>query len=588
MILYYDWFDECPAFGLGIRFFMKQMLMKNYFFIVLTLLLSTIAMAQPKLISNGTATQLLVDNKPFIVLGGELGNSSASNVADVQRIFPKLNQMGLNTVLVPAYWELIEPIEGQFDFSLTDTILQTAQKNNLKVIFLWFGAWKNSMSCYAPQWVKTDYERFPRAHTSQGKPLEIASAFSPNVLKADSTAFITWFKHILSVDKQQTVVMIQIENEIGMLEDARDHSAVANKLFNEQVPQTLISYLTQNKKTLHPIMLEKWGNNKYKTSGSWAEIFGSDIYTDELFMAYYYATYVEHLASAARHLSPIPLYVNAAMNSRGRIPGQYPSAGPLAHLIDIWHCAAPSLDIISPDIYDSGFTTWASQYKLHNNSLFIPEMRLCADNGVQAFYAIAEHDAIGVSPFSIENGSESNDAPMVRAYRTLRSLMPIITANQGKGTMHGFLFSKADDERIILDSDLKITCKHFFTLPWDARATDGSAWPNGGGMLIQLNNDEYLLAGSGIVTTFEHQTENNTKKHLGEDGFEISGTETTNTQWNGTERVGILSCNEVMIDNNGLIQYIRRLNGDEDHQGRHVRIGVDDFKILHVKLYRYK
>ena len=562
--------------------------MKNYFATILTLLLSAIAMAQPKLTSNGTATQLLVDNKPFIILGGELGNSSASSVADVQRIFPKLKQMGLNTVLVPAYWELIEPTEGEFDFTLTDEVLRTAQNNNLKVIFLWFGAWKNSMSCYAPAWFKTNYQRFPRAYTSQGKPLEIASAFSSNVLRADSTAFTTWLRHIVATDKHNTVVMLQIENEIGMLESARDHSPVANKLFEAEVPQQFISYLTQNKKTLHPTMLKKWGNNKYKISGSWSQIFGSDIYTDELFMAYYYATYVEHLASVAKQITTVPLYVNAALNSRNRTPGQYPSAGPLAHLIDVWHCAAPSVDIISPDIYDSGFENWIAQYKLHNNPLFIPEMRLCDANGVQAFYAIAEHDAIGVSPFSIENASTDANSTLSQAYRCLSSLMPIIVANQGKGTMHGLLFEDGTQQRIITDSDIKITAKHYFTLPWDPRATNGSAWPNGGGMLIKLNTNEYLLAGSGVVLTFQHQTESEVQRRLGEDGFAEASSDAIAEAWHGSERIGILSCDEVTIDNKGQINYLRRLNGDEDHQGRHVRIGVDDFKILHIKLYQYK
>lgn len=59
----------------------------------------------------------------------------------------------------------------------------------------------------------------------------------------------------------------------------------------------------------------------------------------------------------------MPLYVNAALNSRGRKPGEYPSAGPLAHLVDLWHCAAPSIDILAPDIYDTGFKSWADQYK---------------------------------------------------------------------------------------------------------------------------------------------------------------------------------------------------------------------------------
>ena len=164
-----------------------------------------------RLQQQGTATQLLVNDKPFLILGGELGNSSASCTEDIERIFPKLERMGLNTVLVPAYWDLTEPVEGQFDFSLTDKVIDQARKNHLKVIFLWFGAWKNSMSCYAPLWFKENYKKYPRSYTENGKPLEIASAFSEEVFKADNRAFSQWMKHIASIDKEVgTVIMIQI------------------------------------------------------------------------------------------------------------------------------------------------------------------------------------------------------------------------------------------------------------------------------------------------------------------------------------------------------------------------------------------
>ena len=177
-----------------------------------------------RLIESNGVTQLMMDGKPWLILGGELGNSSASSPEDVAAIFPKLRDMGLNCILVPAYWELIEPEEGRFDFATTDAVIDEAIKNNLKVVFLWFGAWKNSMSCYAPSWLKEDYKKYPRAMTKSGKPLEIASAFSENVFKADSTALTTWLRHTTGRDSLGTVAMLQIENEIGMLEDARDHS----------------------------------------------------------------------------------------------------------------------------------------------------------------------------------------------------------------------------------------------------------------------------------------------------------------------------------------------------------------------------
>ena len=542
---------------------------------------------------HGTGTQLVVHGMPFLILGGELGNSSAACPQDIERIFPKLKRMGLNTVLVPAYWELIEPIEGQFDFTLTDKVLQQARLNDLKIIFLWFGAWKNSMSCYAPLWFKENHKKYPRAYTQSGKPLEIASAFSEAVYKADQRVFSQWMQHIAMVDKKEgTVIMIQIENEIGMLEDARDYSHEANKAFNAPIPAEFMTYLQKNKKALHPQMLDKWESQGCKKQGNWQEVFGADIYTDEIFMAWHYAKYVEGLAQTARSIYNIPLYVNAAMNSRGRKPGEYPSAGPLAHLIDVWHCGAPSIDILAPDLYDNGFTDWVAQYKLHNNPLFIPEIRLTDDNSIRAFYIFGEHDAIGISPFSIEDGSDSPKSPLVQSYAKLKELMPLLTKYQGKGLMKGLLFDNENKERIIIDDDLTITARHFFTLPWDPRATNGSIWPEGGGILLKLSKNEYVVAGSGIVLEFSKTSEKQTiekQKQLGEDGFALGNDQikTKHHKFKG-KRCGIGYVDEVKVDKDGKLHYVRRLNGDQNHQGRHVRIPVGEFKILHVQLYEYQ
>lgn len=564
--------------------------MKKVIAILCALLCVTVIQAADiSLHKQGSATQLYVDGKPFVILGGELGNSSASSPADIARIFPKLQRMNLNTVLVPVYWDMVEPGEGDFDFSLIDTTLEEARRCGLKVVFLWFGAWKNSMSCYAPSWFKSDYKKYPRAYTSEGKPLEIASAFSENVYQADSRAFKAWLSHLADVDKDGTVLMVQIENEIGMLEDARDYSADAQREYDKGVPSQLIAFLEKNKKSLHPQLLERWRDNGMKRAGSWREVFGDDIYSDEYFMAWNYAAYVERLAREARDILGRPLYVNAAMNSRGRKPGEYPSAGPLAHLKDIWHAAAPTVDILSPDLYDKGFTDWVAQYHTSDNPLFIPEIRRFDGNAAQAYYVIGEHDAIGISPFSIENGSDSPQSTSVRGYAALRDLMPLLVKYQGKGIMNGFYFDNDSTERILRHDGLKITANHYFTLPWDPRATDGSEWMPVGGVIIRLAPDEYIIAGTGIVVKFENETESSVKRNLGEDGFLNAGSDRNAApSWGGGMRAGLASVDEVAVNPDGTLRFVRRYNGDETHQGRHVRIGVDDFQVLHVKLYQYK
>ena len=148
---------------------------KSFLFTVLLTTFSLFVQAQPRLVRHGASARLVIDGHPMLILGGELSNSAATCTADIDEVLPRMAALGLNTVLVPAQWDLTEPVEGQFDFTLIDRTIQQARKNGLKVIFLWFGAWKNSMSCYAPEWVKTDTKRFPRSMTSDGKPLESSS-----------------------------------------------------------------------------------------------------------------------------------------------------------------------------------------------------------------------------------------------------------------------------------------------------------------------------------------------------------------------------------------------------------------------------
>ncbi len=73
---------------------------------------------------------------------------------------PQMRALGLNTVLLPAYWNLMEPVEGKFDFTLINRTIYMARREQLHVVFLWFGALKNSMSCYV-RVVQTGHEAVP-------------------------------------------------------------------------------------------------------------------------------------------------------------------------------------------------------------------------------------------------------------------------------------------------------------------------------------------------------------------------------------------------------------------------------------------
>ncbi len=532
--------------------------------VILSLLavsVSTRAQSLPHLAKKGTATQLIVHDKPFLILGGELGNSSASDLKYMAGIWPKVRQIGLNTLLTPVYWELVEPVEGIFDFTLVDSLITDARKNNIKLVLLWFGSWKNSMSCYAPAWVKKNQARFPRAKLKSGISTEILSPFNTENLQADIKAYRALMKHLAVSDlKENTVIMMQVENEIGMIPDARDYSEKATEQFNRPVPKELMNYLTKNKEHLNPEFYAFWKTNGFKASGNWEEVFGKSLATDEVFMAWHFARYVEQVTEAGKSEYNIPAYVNAALIRKGYQPGQYPSAGPLPHLMDVWRAGAPSIDFLSPDIYFPYFEEWCQKYHQSGNPLFIPEAKLEPEAAMKAFYAIGAHDGMGFSPFSIEQTQDVKNDPIHHVYNILSQLTPIILENQGQGNITGFIFDHNKKETDIILGGYNLHIKHVFTLNYSPKAQD-SIWQMTGGMIICTGEGKYIVAGSGIVVTFEP---------MQKDG----------------SLAGILSVDQGTFEN-GTWKQGRRMNGDEDHQGRHVRIFENDFQIQKVELYEY-
>ncbi|RNI36231.1 mannonate dehydratase [Hanamia caeni] len=539
---------------------MKKLISGNYFFSLFVLLLcysKPYSQSIPHLQKKGTSQQLIVDGNPFLILGGELGNSTASSLDYMRPFWKKFKAMNLNTILVPAYWDLMEPEEGKFDFTLIDSIINTSRKNNLKVILLWFGSWKNSMSCYAPAWIKTNEKRFPRAQDRTGKGLEILSAFSKNNLDADKKAFSELMKHIKETDQSQTVIMVQVENEIGMLTEAREYTADANKAFNNEVPKELMDYLIVNKDSIVPELKEHWKKTNFATKGNWENVFGKSLATDELFQAWYYAKYTNAVAEAGKKEFRVSMYVNAALNYRNVQPGQYPSAGPLPHLMDIWQAAAPAIDFLSPDFYNPYFKHYCDLYTRRNNPLFIPEIRFEPSNAAKVFYAIGHSQAMGFSPFSIE----STEHPEGESYSILSQLSPEILKYSGTGKMDGVLLDTSTKKQEIVLGNYKLTVSHDYTLGWSPEAKNPD-WPMSGAIIIQENENNFIVAGTGVVVTF---TINNTNN----------------------KSAGILQAEEGIYKNGKWIPG-RRMNGDQDHQGRHVRIPVGEWGIQKVKLYKYE
>ena len=514
----------------------------------------------PRLVNNGNYTQLIVDNKPFLILGGELGNSSASSDDYMRPIWPKLRQMNLNTVFAPVYWELMEPAKGQFNFSLVDSLIKNARLNKMRLVLLWFGAWKNSMSCYTPAWIKTSSPSFPRALDKNNVQQEILTPFNRNNLEADKNAFVMLMHHIRQIDeKQNTVIAIQVENEIGMLPDARTYDEAATTAFHQPVPEQLLNYLQKNKHNLAPELDSLWKANGYKTSGTWEEVFGRSPSTDEIFMAWHYARFVNEIAAAGKAVYNLPMYVNAALNRPGWKPGQYPSAGPLPHVINIWKAGAPSIDLFAPDIYFPDLKHWCDLYTRSYNPLFIPEIRFESGVDAKAFFAFGNYNCLSFSPFSIESTEHPEKEPIGKAYDVLKQISHLITKYQAIDAVKGFLLERDSLPKEVTMNNYRLTIDHEYRLGWSAGAKNDT-WPLAGCIIISVAPGEFYVAGTGVVITFTSTIEN--------------------------KRAGFLNIDEGKFLSEKWIPG-RRMNGDQDHQGRHVRIPFGEYSIQHVKLYTY-
>lgn len=516
----------------------------------------------PHLQKKGNKTQLMVNDKPFLVLGGELGNSSATTMESMEPIWPTLKEMNLNTVLTPIYWELIEKEEGKFDFSLVDDLILRARKEDLKLVFLWFGSWKNSMSSHAPAWVKLNQKKYPRVKDDKNKSHEILTPFSENNLKADVNAFQELMSHLKEFDqKEQTVIMIQVENEIGMLPTARDYCPQANEAFKKEVPVELLQYLQKNKEKLAPEFLEIWKANGFKTNGNWEQVFGKSLQTDEIFMAWYFSKFTNSVTKAGKEKYAIPMYVNAALNAPNKKPGEYPSAGPLPHVMDVWKAAGNAIELFSPDFYNPQFKQWNDLFTRQGDPLFIPEHKFDATAPFKALYATGHYEAIGFSPFSIESVTDAKKEPLGKIYNLLRQLTPVIEANKGLHKIDGVLLDKENQSQIVLLGDYEFTFKHDYTLNWSDGAKEAT-WPTTSAIIIELTPNEFYIAGSGIVVTFKPVKEK-------------------------TLNAGILKVDQGSFENKAW-KIFRHFNGDQTHQGRHIRIAVDDYEIQKIQLYTYE
>ena len=456
---------------------------------------------------------LYVEGKPYLMLGGELHNSSASSADYMEReVWPWLRELNMNTVLFTVAWEDIEEQEGVYDFTLLQQILEQARREDMRLVMLWFGLWKNGESYYVPRWMKQDTETYFRMERTAGVPGITISPFCEAAVEKDRAAFTALMTWLSEHDAQHTVITVQVENEIGLLGATYDRSEISRRTLAGPVPAELAEFCGVSGK-------------------NWWEAFGPD--AGEYLLAYTYAKAVEKIASSCKAVWPLPMYINAWQDQHPARPGYYPVGGPVSRNVPIWRRFAPSIDLCAPDIYAADFIGVCEKYDLPDNPLFIPETVRAPINASNLFYVFGAMHCIGYAPFGIEDimkqKAPETPAYLAASYRILREFAPLFFTYRGTDRLQAFIKRWPVESGCILpldDCDLQLDY-----------VGGGEGKPSSGGLVLQTEGGFYLI-GCNIRYTLHPKIDSD--KHI--DLLRVEEGEFVNGEW---RRGRILNGDEV-------------------------------------------
>jgi hypothetical protein len=478
---------------------------------------ASIALAQgkpiPQIVKEGAKYTFLVDGKPFLMLGGQVDNFSSwlpgppfhdiEPIPDeIAKVLPGFKSYNANTIEFPVHWGYIEPKEGEFDFAGFDQIVRDIRAHGLRAIVLWFGTWKGGDDTFQPDWVRYNAARFPHALDEGGKALRSLSPHGATTLEADRKSFAALMKHIREVDENdRTVILVQVENEAGILGSARDHSPEANKLFNGPVPAEFATALR-------------------KKPGSWAQVFGGQ-FAEEAFTTYYMVKYINAVAQAGKDAYPLPMCLNVWIggpgnNAFGRPGDSYPSGGGQAHTLDLWKATAPAIDVIAPDIYDRSAVNYRkllSDYGRPDNPLLLVETGEGKEYARYCFMAIVEYSAIGFAQFGVgikeyEAIADGEFGPQFADeagdFRLLRNAASVIAELQGTKKLQSAIEEEYIGRRLLSFDRYDVMVR----FPPATGRQPG--WgeprpptiPSGRALLAQVQPDEFLILGFDSTIDF--------------------------------------------------------------------------------------
>jgi beta-galactosidase GanA len=502
----------------------------------------------PELVKKDGRHALMVDGAPYLLLGVQAHNSS-NYPAALGQVWAAVKDVHANTLEIPVAWEQVEPEEGKFDFSYVDTLLKQARENKVRVVLLWFATWKNTNPNYAPEWVKFNNQRFPRMVGKDGKSIYCMSPFGEETLKADKKAFTALMKHLKAVDEEQrTVIMVQVQNEVGTIGAVRDFGAKAEAAFHQAVPPAVLAH----KKSPVP----------GAASGTWTEVYGP--YAEEYFHAWAIASYIEEVAKAGRAVYNLPMYVNSALRDPLALmaPWQnnFISGGPAFDVIDIYKAAAPHIDLAAPDIYMSESNKFSANLELFqrpDNALLVPEMGN-AKPFARYVYQVLGRGALGIAPFGVDYfdytnfplGSKDTDKSMAEPFGKVYAAFRPMERQWAKWAFEGRTYGIAEgDDRKSQSVNMKnwkatVSFREWQLgdRSWKPDMKDypaGTETPSGGVSIAQIGDNEFIIVGQHARVKIEGIGSNEGKPSLWarvEEGrFDANGKWIMERNWNGDQ-----------------------------------------------------